>query len=103
MTDGDLILTGSHWGTFRARVRNGRIAEIRPFEHDPKPTPMLHGLSQMYDHPTRIRRPAIRESWLTHGPGARPERRGRDPFVEIGWDEALTFVADASFAASAAA
>ena len=91
--DGDLVLTGSHWGTFQARVRNGRIVEILPFEHDPAPTSMLAGLGESYDHATRVRRPAVRRSWLDDGPGAHPERRGTEPFVEVSWDEALTLVA----------
>ena len=91
--DGALVLTGSHWGMFRARGSNGRITEIRPFEHDPNPTAMLPGLAELYDHPTRVKRPAIRESWLRFGPGAAPERRGTERFVEVDWDEALDIVA----------
>ena len=41
----------------------------------------------------RVRRPAVRKSWLEHGPGAFPERRGAEPFVEVPWDEALDLVA----------
>jgi biotin/methionine sulfoxide reductase len=92
-TDGTSVLTGSHWGIFRARASNGRITEIRPFEHDPNPTPMLQGLAESYDHATRVRRPAIRESWLRFGPGANPECRGAERFVEVDWDEALDIVA----------
>jgi biotin/methionine sulfoxide reductase len=91
--DSELVLTGSHWGTFRARARNGRVVEVVPFERDPSPTPMLAGLGESYDHPTRVRRPAVRESWQREGAGAYPERRGAEPFVEVSWDEALTLVA----------
>lgn len=92
-SEGELIQTGSHWGTFTVRVNNGRMTEVFPFEHDMAPTPMLPGLLESYDHPTRVRRPAVRESWLREGPGAHPERRGVEPFVEVSWDEALTMVA----------
>jgi hypothetical protein len=63
--DSELVLTGSHWGTFRARARNGRVVEIVPFERDPSPTPMLAGLGESYDHPTRVRRPAVTISFST--------------------------------------
>jgi biotin/methionine sulfoxide reductase len=91
--DGTSVLTGSHWGIFWARASNSRITEITPFEHDPNPTHMLQGLAESYDHATRVQRPAIRESWLRLGPGASPERRGAERFVEVGWDEALDIVA----------
>src|SRR5262249_59064312 len=42
----------------------------------------------------RVRPPAVRKSWLEQGPGAFPERRGAEPFVEIPWDQALGLVAD---------
>src|SRR3546814_6701527 len=41
----------------------------------------------------RVRRPAVRESWLRDGPGAAPELRGREPFVEVEWERALDLVA----------
>jgi biotin/methionine sulfoxide reductase len=34
----------------------------------------------------------VRRGWLEHGPGP-TDRRGRDPFVEVGWDEALDLLA----------
>jgi biotin/methionine sulfoxide reductase len=91
--DGTSVLTGSHWGMFWARASNGRVTDIRAFEHDASPTHMLQGLAESYDHATRVKRPAIRESWLRYGPGAKPERRGAEPFVEVEWEEALDIVA----------
>lgn len=41
----------------------------------------------------RVRRPSVRRSWLVDGPGARPELRGREPFVEVSWQTATTLVA----------
>ena len=43
--------------------------------------------------PCRIARPAIREGFLKNR-GASREGRGREPFVEVGWDEAFDIVAD---------
>ncbi|MGH8259865.1 MAG: molybdopterin-dependent oxidoreductase, partial [Steroidobacteraceae bacterium] len=42
----------------------------------------------------RVAAPAVRRSWLEHGPGAHPERRGREPFVQVDWDTATRLVAD---------
>lgn len=99
----DMVLSGSHWGTFRARTRDGQIVDILPFEHDPSPTPIMNGLAEAYNHPTRISHPSIRESVLRYGPGARPECRGTEPFVEVSWDEALDLVSQELLAARAEA
>ncbi|MFV0473481.1 MAG: molybdopterin guanine dinucleotide-containing S/N-oxide reductase [Pikeienuella sp.] len=85
--------TSAHWG-LREVVRglDGEIA-LKSFSGDPDPNPI--GLDQLEPgmQAVRVRRPSVRASWLEHGPGAAPEKRGREPFVEIGWDEALDLVA----------
>jgi biotin/methionine sulfoxide reductase len=47
--------------------------------------------------PLRVRRPAIRRSWLQARRGDLPQAarhlRGQDPFVEVEWDQALDLVA----------
>ena len=37
--------------------------------------------------------PAIRRGWLENGPGPPGGKRGSDPYVEVGWDEAERLVA----------
>src|SRR5690606_23369921 len=61
-----------------------------PFEHDPAPSPMLEAMPAMVYSPLRIRRPAVRKSWLERRDRT---RRGSDTFVEVGWDRALELVA----------
>lgn len=89
----DLPLTSSHWGTYRALVSNGRVQDLLAFEHDADPSPIGSGILDVQDGPTRVDSPMVRRSWLDGGPGARPERRGLDPFVEVGWDEVNAIVA----------
>ena len=69
----DLPLTSSHWGTYRARVSNGRVQELLPFEHDLDPSPIGPGIIDVQDGPTRIDAPMVRKSWLDGGPGHRPD------------------------------
>lgn len=80
-------LVGTHWGLYR-HAPGGTLA---PFERDPDPTE--NGLPLPADRlaPCRILRPAIRRSFLEHGPG--DGRRGAEPFVEVSWDEALDLAA----------
>lgn len=85
--------TSTHWGV-RVAVHNsdGTIG-LAPLKDDPDPN--IIGLDQLDDsmQSLRVRRPAIRKSWLDDGPGAHPERRGREPFVEVSWDTALDLAA----------
>ncbi len=80
-------LTANHWGTYRVRSENGRVTAMDPFEQDPDPSPIGPGYLDVQDGPTRIIAPMVRKSWLDDGPGARPERRGVDPFVALTWEE----------------
>jgi biotin/methionine sulfoxide reductase len=61
---------------------------VLPHPADPDPSPLLGNLAGALRHGTRVRRPAVRRGWLEHGPGP-TDRRGREPFVELDWDEAL--------------
>ena len=89
----DLPLTSSHWGTYRARVGNGRVQELLAFEHDKDPSPIGIGILDVQHGPTRVDAPMVRKSWLEGGPGTRNDLRGKDPFVEVSWDKANALVA----------
>jgi biotin/methionine sulfoxide reductase len=82
----------SHWGTFRARFLADGEMEIVPFERDPEPSALLANLPGAPRHPARLGRPLARRGWLRDGPGP-DERRGRDDYVEVPWDEALDLAA----------
>ena len=44
-----LPLTSTHWGTYRARVSNGRVQELLPFEHDEDPSKIGTGILDVQD------------------------------------------------------
>ncbi|WP_449254653.1 molybdopterin-dependent oxidoreductase [Bosea sp. (in: a-proteobacteria)] len=85
------IVHSSHWGAFYAR-RGPEGLEITPHEGDRAPNAILQSYRNALDHPARVLRPAIRESWLRDGPGPRSRTIG-EPFVEVGWDEAAALLA----------
>ena len=87
-------LSSSHWGAFTPIVVDGRLASIRPFVHDPDPSPLLQSLPDAVHHSCRVLQPAVREGWLKRGPGKGNEGRGGDRFVSVSWDRALDLVAD---------
>ncbi|MEP4199276.1 MAG: molybdopterin-dependent oxidoreductase [Aliishimia sp.] len=91
-SDRDFI-TSTHWGTYWVDVKDGRVTALRDFEHDPNPSPIGQGIVDVLDHETRITSPMIRKSWLEGGPGTAGEKRGKDAFVAVSWDEANRLVA----------
>ncbi|HZM46443.1 MAG TPA: molybdopterin-dependent oxidoreductase [Burkholderiales bacterium] len=87
------LLTSTHWGVYEVETEGGRVTRLKPFAHDPDPSPIGDSMPAALTSPARILRPAIRRSWLEGGPGARTEGRGAEPFVEVPWNEALDLVA----------
>jgi biotin/methionine sulfoxide reductase len=84
--------TTSHWGAFGVRAGPDGGIEVAAHPDDPSPSPLLGNVAGGLRHGTRVARPAVRRGWLEDGPGP-TGRRGQDPFVEVGWDEALDLVA----------
>jgi len=87
------MLTSTHWGVYDVTVENGEVTRVTPFDKDPDPSPIGLSLCGTVTGPMRVRRPAVRKSWLEGGAGAAPHLRGAEPFVEVSWDEALSLVA----------
>ena len=87
----------THWGTYRAEMRAGRVTSLHPLAEDPDPSPLASGMVEALDAPARILRPAVRASFLTARDAGRVETsgpgRGYEPFVELPWDEALDLAA----------
>jgi biotin/methionine sulfoxide reductase len=83
----------SHWGAFRAEVRDGRVVGVTPFEKDPDPSAIINSIPDaLYDR-SRVPQPMVRRGWLEKGPGGDRDLRGADAFVPVDWDKALDLVA----------
>jgi len=89
--------TSLHWGAYRPRVVEGRLEAMEPVAWDADPSPIGDSIPGAIDSPTRIRRPAIRRSFLErfadHPALRNPHLRGQEAFVEVSWDTALDLVA----------
>ena len=83
-------LTSSHWGTYNAVVKQGRLVDMAPFAEDADPSAIGRGLVGAVDGPTRITAPMVRKGWLE----GRSGRRGSDRFVEVSWAVAEQLVAN---------
>ncbi len=88
------FLTATHYGVYRAEVANGAVKELKFFEQDLDPSPIGQGVVDALNAPSRIQKPAVRESWLRDGPGSNTHLRGKEPFVEVSWDDVEDLVAD---------
>ena len=82
----------SHWGAFEAEVADGTVVAIRPYGHDPDPSPLLGNIVDSLRHRARIAQPMIRAGWFDRGPGA-DARRGAEPFVPVSWTTAIDLLA----------
>ena len=79
-------LTSSHWGVYEFVVKNGRLKALNPFSHDHDPSPIGPSIIDLLEDPTRITKPAVRESWLRGGPGTATHKRGSERFITLSWD-----------------
>ena len=96
--------TASHWGIYQvAQSADGPV--LTPWHGDPDPADFGAATLAANDAIERVRRPAVRSSWLARarsgkaplGPQDDPtqRRRGSDPFVDISWEEAIAMSASA--------
>ncbi|MDY4281635.1 MAG: trimethylamine-N-oxide reductase TorA [[Pasteurella] mairii] len=82
-------ISGSHWGAIRAKVVNGKVCDIQPFEYDKYPTEMIKGIKGLIYSKSRIRYPMVRLNWLKKRQNSDVTQRGDNRFVRVTWDEAL--------------
>jgi biotin/methionine sulfoxide reductase len=87
------VPTGAHWGVYEVDVAGGRILGVRPSPYDSDPSPIHRSLPDVINHPSRVRFPAIRESYFKRGIQSDRTVRGAERFVRVSWDQALDVVA----------
>lgn len=83
----------AHWGAFTAIVEDGKLIRCEPFADDSVPSPMLDSIVPLVYSEQRIQRPMVRRSWLAQREKSDGTLRGKEDFVEVGWDQALNLVA----------
>jgi biotin/methionine sulfoxide reductase len=91
VTGRNRAVTVTHFGAYEVETDGRAVTAVHPFAKDPDPSPIGQSLEAVSRN--RVMRPSIRRSWLEAGPGAHTDKRGREPFVEVSWDEALDLVA----------
>lgn len=92
-----MTITATHWGVVDARIEEGRL-KLAPWKGDLDPSPNLERIARTADAPSRTTVCAVRRGWLEgrrNGADVKGRLRGRDEWVPLSWDEALTLAADA--------
>ncbi|MEM8974565.1 MAG: molybdopterin-dependent oxidoreductase [Pseudomonadota bacterium] len=87
-------ITSSHWGAGIVAERPDGALDVLPHPDDPDPSRINENIGSALRSDARIRRPAVRASYLKHGPGKVDGKRGAEAFVEVSWDTALELVAN---------
>jgi biotin/methionine sulfoxide reductase len=87
------LLTASHWGAYEIARGAADGSALAGIAEDPDPSPIGLAMVDAYRNGPRITCPAVRAGWLKYGPGERTAERGREPFVEVPWDQAFSLVA----------
>ncbi|HXR90565.1 MAG TPA: molybdopterin-dependent oxidoreductase [Steroidobacteraceae bacterium] len=95
-------LTATHWGNYLVgRGADGAVF-VNPTPQDHEPSPIGRSLADSQDARCRVARPAVRLGYYKHRRASDTTLRGREPFVEVSWEEAIDIVAEALTAARAA-
>lgn len=87
--------TATHWGVYDVIVEDGHILDVRGHPEDCLPSPIGASLTAAQDFSTRIHQPMVRRGYLDHGPRKHNNRRGKEAFVAVSWNEALDLAAHA--------
>ena len=91
MSERQTKLTASHWGVGLATIEGGRVVSVAGHPADPAASEINANIPGSLHGRARVRRPAVRKSWLAGRSGAVP--RGQDSFVEVSWERALDLIA----------
>lgn len=88
-----LPITTTHWGAYRAEVKDGKLVALHGYEGDADPSPIAQGMMDTLSDPCRIPQPMVRKGWLASGADSDRGGRGREPFVAVSWDRVEGLIA----------
>ena len=88
-------LTATHWGSFLIGQTPGGALSVTPAPDDAHPSSIGRSLAATQDPRCRVARPAVRRGYYEQRRASDTTGRGREPFVEVDWDEALDIAAQA--------
>ncbi len=87
-----IVVNASHWGAFKAKVKDGKVADVDYFDFDTNRDPNMKALVEALTSPSRIKYPMVRAGFLKDGAKS-ASKRGSEEFVRVSWDQALDLAA----------
>ncbi|MFC3023710.1 molybdopterin-dependent oxidoreductase [Vibrio zhugei] len=90
-----ITYTAAHWGLYEISQSMTENMTIGPYRHDPNPSDIGRYLNHPQVEALRVQKPAIRKGWLDQQQGKPSAPRGGDEYIEVSWDTALDYAADA--------
>lgn len=89
-------ITANHWGPGLVTLDNDQL-KVQGHPDDPDPSKINDNIPGALLGKSRIRRPAVRESYLKHGPGKTGAdstygERGSEKFIEVSWEKAFELI-----------
>ena len=88
-----LTPTVTHWGNFLVETCEDDIVAVHNYDDDPHPSAIGQSLIDSRNPQVRIDCPMVRKTYLERGFLAGGAGRGREPFVAVGWEQALELAA----------
>ncbi len=83
----------THWGAFEAVVENGRLLSTRPWQEGGSDPDMIGALPALLYSSKRVDQPYVREGWLRDREMSDGTGRGKEKFVPVSWEMALSLTA----------
>lgn len=84
-------VTANHWGPSVIQL-DGNDIHVTQHPDDPNPSRINENISGALQGQSRVRRPAVRESYLKYGPGNNQGERGSEKFIEVSWEKAFELI-----------
>ena len=87
-------ITATHWGAYKAVLKDNKLVEMRGVDSDVEPSPFAQSYVDTINSPLRIAQPMVRQNYLEKRQASDRSKRGSEPFVAVSWEEAEQLIAD---------
>lgn len=88
------VITGAHWGVLKLKVKNGKVISSQNAMPNQTLNPLQTVTSDLIYSDSRVLYPMVRKSYLQNPDKPKPDLRGKDEWVRVGYDDAIKLIAN---------
>lgn len=88
------VITAAHWGILKLSVKNGKVIKSEPWRKLTKMDNSLWYQTPDMIYKSRVRFPYVRKSYLENPNNPKRELRGKDEFVQVSYEKAISLIAN---------